>query len=140
MKRANYTGNLLVDSAVADAEQARKSGGHSNAAYEEGTRIRPIDIIRVPKYDRVWQIGAMGQVRKRCSITALGWLFIHHTACSGRCNANRRRIVEMLLVLSCRPRRRSAWTLRDTSGYPFEERKEPGLRLRRVECTVRVCV
>jgi hypothetical protein len=54
-------GNLLVDSAVADAEQARKSGGHSNAAYEEGTRIRPIDIIRVPKYDRVWQIGAMGQ-------------------------------------------------------------------------------
>jgi hypothetical protein len=43
-------------------------------------------------------------------------------------------------VLSCRPRRRSAWTLRDTSGYPFEERKEPGLRLPRVECTVRVCV
>jgi hypothetical protein len=47
---------------------------------------------------------------------------------------------EMLLVLSCRPRRRSAWTSRDTSGYPFEERKEPGLRLPRVECTVRVCV
>jgi hypothetical protein len=32
------------------------------SAYKHSIRIRPIDIIRVPKYERVWQIGSMGQV------------------------------------------------------------------------------
>lgn len=39
-----------------DSERAREA-----AAYKHSIRIRPIDIIRVPKYERVWEIGKMGQ-------------------------------------------------------------------------------
>lgn len=45
------------DGGVGDSERAREQ-----AAYKHSIRIRPIDIIRVPKYDRVWEIGSMGQV------------------------------------------------------------------------------
>lgn len=34
------------------------------AALKYSNRIRPIDIIRVPLYERVWEVGAMGQVRR----------------------------------------------------------------------------
>ncbi len=33
------------------------------AALKFSNRIRPIDIIRVPLYERVWEVGAMGQVK-----------------------------------------------------------------------------
>lgn len=75
-------GNLLVETAAEDAEaestridcfspiaDADPSNGNDKqaaamaAAYRESIRIRPIDIIRVPLYDRVWQIGSIGQVR-----------------------------------------------------------------------------
>eukprot|EP00428_Durinskia_dybowskii_P073480 CAMPEP_0170414130 /NCGR_PEP_ID=MMETSP0117_2-20130122/31901_1 /TAXON_ID=400756 /ORGANISM="Durinskia baltica, Strain CSIRO CS-38" /LENGTH=434 /DNA_ID=CAMNT_0010671993 /DNA_START=304 /DNA_END=1608 /DNA_ORIENTATION=- len=64
-------GNLLVEATVAEAntrkdnrDPASSEGASSSAmeaAYKESIRIRPIDIIQVPKYDRVWQIGSMGQ-------------------------------------------------------------------------------
>ena len=72
-----YTGNLLVEAdnvATAAAEAAARDAHFpeassleqaAQAAYKDSIRIRPIDIIRVPKYERVWQIGAMGQV---CSL------------------------------------------------------------------------
>ena len=33
------------------------------AAYNHSIRIRPIDIIRVPKYERVWEISGLGEVK-----------------------------------------------------------------------------
>lgn len=65
------TGNLLVDATEAENNQQKdyrdpsstpgSSSSAMEAAYKESIRIRPIDIIQVPKYERVWQIGSLGQ-------------------------------------------------------------------------------
>jgi hypothetical protein len=47
------------------------------SAYKHSIRIRPIDIIRVPKYERVWQIGSMGQVRARVTAVYTAKLLLH---------------------------------------------------------------
>lgn len=68
------------ESGVGDSERARQE-----SAYKHSIRIRPIDIIRVPKYERVWEIGSMGQVR---NVMFSVWLLMYQVCgwdCSSLC-------------------------------------------------------
>ena len=71
-KRSSQTGiaALGADSAAAEVitgdaagVEAEAEAAAAAAALKFSNRIRPIDIIRVPLYERVWEVGAMGQVK-----------------------------------------------------------------------------
>ena len=59
---ADPAAEVTGDAAGVEAEAAAAA-----AALKFSNRIRPIDIIRVPLYERVWEVGAMGQVQTKCT-------------------------------------------------------------------------
>ena len=68
-KRSSQTGIAALCAASTtevssgDAAGVEADAAAAAAALKFSNRIRPIDIIRVPLYERVWEVGAMGQVK-----------------------------------------------------------------------------
>eukprot|EP00598_Pedospumella_elongata_P000596 CAMPEP_0184981058 /NCGR_PEP_ID=MMETSP1098-20130426/10912_1 /TAXON_ID=89044 /ORGANISM="Spumella elongata, Strain CCAP 955/1" /LENGTH=484 /DNA_ID=CAMNT_0027504579 /DNA_START=175 /DNA_END=1629 /DNA_ORIENTATION=+ len=66
-KRTSQTGIAALCAASTaevssgDAAGVEAEAAAAAAALKFSNRIRPIDIIRVPLYERVWEVGAMGQ-------------------------------------------------------------------------------
>jgi len=93
------------------------------AALKYSNRIRPIDIIRVPLYERVWEVGAMGQVRRLLQYATVWALFLLHLMIVINMHIVLISVV-IIFPITRRSRRPSAWTSSAMSGRASSSRSE----------------
>lgn len=56
----------VMDLMSASDEDAIREAGLKDeevSDYDRNTRIRAIDVMRTPKFERVWEVGGIGEVR-----------------------------------------------------------------------------
>lgn len=80
----------------------------NSAAYKYKIRITSIDIVRVPKYERVWEVAGIGLVSATyhaCILSTLPYVAIYS--------------ITMIWMDHHRNLLQSVWTSRDMNGNPF---------------------